>query len=211
MTLKARANVLNNYDIRVINCSFDFSIFSSISARLGIVGILNINSPYSPYTFQHELSRNRFKKIKNHQNLFKILLLSIYFKLNVSDVYNQVIINPKLFKFLNIKKLQDLKQIRRLYSHDREEKYLNLALKTLNKLQFQIIRNINAIILDSTSVTLDLKFNGKYLSKQKLLDKDYKRRYSTNERHYTGFKMTLIINHRVYKALDILIHRRYPI
>jgi hypothetical protein len=55
--------------------------------------------------FQQELSRNRFKKIKNHQNLFKILLLSTYFKLNVSDVYNQVIINPKLFKFLNMKNI----------------------------------------------------------------------------------------------------------
>jgi hypothetical protein len=56
-------------------------------------------------TFQQELSRNRFKKIKNHQNLLKILSLSIYFKLNVSDVYNQVIINPKLFKFLNMKNI----------------------------------------------------------------------------------------------------------
>jgi hypothetical protein len=64
--------------------------------------------------FQQELSRNRFKKIKNHQNLFKILLLSIYFKLNVSGVYNQVIISLKLFKFLNMENLQDLKQVRRL-------------------------------------------------------------------------------------------------
>jgi hypothetical protein len=40
---------------------------------------------------------------------------------------------------------------------------LELALKTLNKLKFQKIRNIKAIIVDSTSIALDLKFSGKFL------------------------------------------------
>jgi hypothetical protein len=138
-------------------------------------------------SFQQELSKNGLNNTKNYQNLIKILLLSSYFKLNVADVYNQVVSKPKLFKFLNISKLQNLKQIRKLYSRHKERKFLELTLKTLNKLQFQRIRNIHTIILDSTSITLDLKFNGRYLSKQKLFDKDYKRCYSTNEQHYAGF------------------------
>ncbi|MDR3062631.1 MAG: transposase [Methanobrevibacter sp.] len=47
-------------------------------------------------------------------------------------------------------------------------------------------------------------------TKQKLLTKDYKRAYSTNEGHYAGFKMTLAIDERTYKPLAILIHPGSP-
>jgi hypothetical protein len=161
-------------------------------------------------TFQQELSKNGLNYVKNHQTMLKILLISIYFKLNVSDVYNQLINEPKLFKFLNIKDLQELNQIRKLYSRYEDSKYLELSLKALNKLEFQKIKKIETIILDSTSITLDLKFNGKLLSKQKLLTKDYKRCYSTNEGHYAGFKMTLAIDHRTCKPLAILMHQGCP-
>ena len=161
-------------------------------------------------SFQQELSRNGLKNIKNHQNMIKILLISSYFKLNVSDVYSQVIDKSKLLKFLNIKSIPNLKQIRRLYSRFQEKKYLELALKTLNKLQFQRIQRVNTIIFDSTSITLDLKFNGKFLSKQKLLDKDYQRCYSTNEKHYARFKMTLAIDYRTCKPLAIYNTSRMP-
>ncbi|MCL2687118.1 MAG: hypothetical protein FWE58_01110 [Methanobrevibacter sp.] len=73
-----------------------------------------------------------------------------------------------------------LKQIREIYHRNEESKYLELCLKTLNKMQFKNIRNIKTIILDSTSITLDLKFGGKFLSIQKLLTKEYKRAFSTN-------------------------------
>jgi hypothetical protein len=161
-------------------------------------------------TFQEELARNGFKNIKNHQNLIKILLLSMYFKLNVTDVYFQLITNLQLSEFLNIKDLQSLKQVRELYTRYSEGKYLELALKTINKLQFSKIRNINTIVFDSTSITLDLKFDGRYLSKQMLLDKDYKRCFSTNIGHYAGFKMTLAIEQRTCKPLAILMHQGCP-
>ena len=156
--------------------------------------------------FQEELARNGFKNIKNHQNLIKILLLSMFFRLDVSDVYNQINTKSQLSKFLNIEDLQSLKQIRELYYRYRACKYLELALKSINKLQFKKIRNIKTIVLDSTSITLDLKFGGKYLSKQMLLTKDYKRCFSTNIGHYSGFKMTLAIEQRSCKPLAILMH-----
>jgi len=39
-------------------------------------------------TFQEELDRNGFKNINNHQTLIKLLFLSMFFKKDVSDVYN---------------------------------------------------------------------------------------------------------------------------
>jgi hypothetical protein len=161
-------------------------------------------------TFQEELGRNDFKNINNHQTLIKLLLLSMFFKKDVSDVYNQVNTKSRLSKFLNIDDLLSLKQYRELYTRNRHVKYLELTLKTLNKLQFKRIRHIRTIVLDSTSITLDLKFHGKFLSKQMLLSKDYKRCYSTNIGHYAGFKMTIAIEQRTCKPLAILMHQGCP-
>jgi hypothetical protein len=161
-------------------------------------------------SFQQELARNGLNNAKNHQIMLKIILLSIFYQLDVTYVYNEVLNNSKLRKFLGIDEVLTLKQIREIYHRYDESKYLELALKTLNKMNFKKIRRVNTIILDSTSITLDLKFGGKYLSKQKLLTKDYKRGYSTNNGHYAGFKMTLAIDQRTCKPLAILIHPGAP-
>jgi hypothetical protein len=161
-------------------------------------------------SFKEELSRNDLTSIKNHQMMLKLVLLSIFFQLDLSYVYDQVKNREKLREFLGIGELLSLKQIREIYHRKNDSKYLELCLKTLNKMQFKNIRNIKTIILDSTSITLDLKFGGKFLSKQKLLIKDYKRAYSTNERHYTGFKMTLAIEKRSCKPLAVLIYPGSP-
>jgi len=161
-------------------------------------------------TFREELARNDFKKVKNQQSMLKIILMAMFFQLNVSDAYNQVESKPKLLKFLNIQELQSLKQIRELYSRYEESNYLELALKTINKLNFKQIKNIKTILIDSTSIPLDLKFNGRYLSQLKLLSKDYKRCFSTNNGHYAGFKMTLAIDYETCRPLAILMHQGCP-
>ena len=125
-------------------------------------------------TFQEELARNGFKNIKNHQTLIKLLFLSVFFKKDVSDVYNQVNTKSRLSKFLNIDDMLSLKQYREFYSRNGHEKYLELTLKTINNMPFKKIRSIKTIVFDYTSITLDLKFLGKFKSKQMLLSKDYK-------------------------------------
>jgi hypothetical protein len=161
-------------------------------------------------TFQQELARNGFKSIKKHRSMLKIVLLSSYFEMYVSDVFNNVEIRPRLRKFLNITELLSLKQVRELYSRDDAKKYLELCLKTLNRLQFKQIRGLKKIILDSSALIIDLKFNGKYISKQTCLDKDYKRGFSTSKGHYAGFTMTLAIEKETLKPLAILIHAGSP-
>ncbi len=161
-------------------------------------------------SFQQELARNGLNNTKNHQIMLKIILLSIFYQLDVTYVYNETMNNSKLRKFLNIDEMLTLNQIREIYHRYDESKYLELALKTLNRINFRKIRRIKTIILDSTSITLDLKFGGKYLSKQKLLTKDYKRAYSTNNGYYAGFKMTLAIDQKTCKPLAILIHPGAP-
>jgi hypothetical protein len=160
--------------------------------------------------FQQELSRNGLKSIKKYQTMLKIVLLSSYFEMYVSDVFNQVENSDKLRKFLNIENMLSLKQVRELYSRDDAYKYLELTLKTLNKLQFKKIRNIKTILIDSTPLLIDLKFNGKYISKQTCLGKDYKRGYSNSKGHYAGFKMTIAIDYESLRPLAILIHPGSP-
>ncbi|MCC7553603.1 MAG: hypothetical protein KO202_03795 [Methanobacteriaceae archaeon] len=85
-------------------------------------------------SFQQELARNGLKKINIHQNMLKLILLSIFFKLDLSYVYNQTSSSNNLLKFLNITHIPILKEIREIYSRHSEDKYLELTLKTLNKL-----------------------------------------------------------------------------
>jgi len=161
-------------------------------------------------TFQQELARNGLQSIKRYQIMLKIVLLASYFDLEVSYVHCEVKNREKLRKFLNIDHLLTLKQIREVYSRQNEQKYLEMALKTLNKLEFKKIRDIKTVLIDSTSILIDLKFNGKYISKQTCLDKDYKRGFSTSKGHYAGFQMTIAAEYETLRPLAILIYPGSP-
>jgi len=161
-------------------------------------------------TFQQELARNGLQSIDKYQTMLKIVLLASYFDLEVSHVYSEVKNREKLLKFLNINNLLTLKQVREIYSRKNEQKYLEIALKTLNKLQFKKIRGIKTVLIDSTPLIIDLKFNGKFISKQTCLDKDYKRGFSTSKGHYAGFQMTLAVEYETLRPLAILIHSGSP-
>ena len=160
--------------------------------------------------FQQELARNGLQSIERYQTMLKVVLMASYFDLEVSHVYFEVKTREKLQKFLNINNLLTLKQVREVYSRKNEQKYLEMALKTLNKLEFKKIRGIKTVLIDSTPLIIDLKFNGKYISKQTCLDKDYKRGFSTSKGHYAGFQMTLAVEYETLRPLAILIHSGSP-
>jgi hypothetical protein len=161
-------------------------------------------------TFQQELARNGLQSIERYQTMLKINLLASYFDLEVSHVHSEVKNREKLRKFLNIDNLLTLKQVREVYSRKNEQKYLEMALKTLNKLQFKKIHGLKTVLIDSTALIIDLKYNGKFISKQTCLDKDYKRGYSTSKGHYAGFQMTLAVEYETLRPLAILIHPGSP-
>ena len=142
--------------------------------------------------------------------MLKIVLLTSYFDLKVPHVHSEVKNREKLRKFLNINNPLTLKQVREVYSRKNEQKYLEMALKTLNKLELKKIRGIKTVLIDSTPLLIDLKFNGKFISKQTCLDKDYKRGFSTSKGHYAGFQMTLTIEYETLRPLAILIHSGSP-
>ena len=160
--------------------------------------------------FQQELARNRLKSIEKYQTMLKIVLMASYFDLEVSHVHSEVKNRKKLRKFLNINNMLTLKQVREVYSRKNEQKYLEMALKTLNKLEFKRILEIKTVLIDSTPLIIDLKFNGKFISKQTCLDKDYKRGFSTSKGHYSGFQMTLTVEYETLRPLAILIHSSSP-
>ena len=161
-------------------------------------------------TFHQELARNGLQNIEKYQTMLKIVLLASYFDLEVSHVHLEINNREKLQKFLNINKLLTLKQVREIYSRKDEQKYLEMTLKTLNKLEFKKIRDIKTVLIDSTSIIIDLKFNGKYISKQTCLDKDYKRGFSTSKGHYADFQMTLAVKYETLRPLAILIYPGSP-
>ncbi|MDR2545396.1 MAG: hypothetical protein LBD03_07670 [Methanobrevibacter sp.] len=55
--------------------------------------------------FKKNYARNGLKKIESHQIMLKMVLLSIFFKLELNNVYNQVDSKSKLREFLGIEDL----------------------------------------------------------------------------------------------------------
>jgi hypothetical protein len=95
------------------------------------------------------------------------------------------------------------------YSDPEANNFLEIRLKTINKLLFTK-KNVNNIIIDSTDLQLDLKNQGKYFSKEFLKNRDYKRAYSHCKGHYAGFKLISAIEYETGKVLAILIHPKCP-
>ncbi|MEN6294144.1 MAG: hypothetical protein ABFD07_19290 [Methanobacterium sp.] len=111
------------------------------------------------------MARKGLQSIEKYQTMLEMVLLASYFNLEVFHIYFEVKNREKLRKFLNIDNMLTLKQVREVYSQKNEQKYLENALKTLNKLKFKKIRGIKNIWLDSTTIIIDLKYDGKYISK----------------------------------------------
>lgn len=117
-------------------------------------------------SFQQELSRNSMKDTNKIRIMLKIVLLSIFFENDVFHVYNEVSNRSELCEFLNIPHLPSLKKIREVYQKYDEKIYLEFVLKTLNRVKFKKIHDLEVIVLDSANITLDLKFNGMFLTKK---------------------------------------------
>jgi hypothetical protein len=160
--------------------------------------------------FSQELSRNDFKKLNRYRILFKVLFLAFFSQYDISEVVRQLNNHFKLRNFCKIDGEIDYKKMMKWYSDPKSSQFLELALKTINKVSFSKIRRIKNIIIDSTDLQLDLKNQGKYFTKTFLENRDYKRAFSHCKGHYSGFKLTLAMEYETGRVLAILIHPGCP-
>lgn len=104
----------------------------------------------------------------------KIVILSMYFCLEISYVVSELENKKKLRKFLGITSVPSEDEVYSIMSCFDPDQFINFIVRLLNNVCSRRKRGSNHIIIDSTDINLDLNFFGRKISKKMLKDRDFK-------------------------------------
>jgi len=156
------------------------------------------------------LSKNGLTPLKRSVNILKVVMVTLFFDLDVSYVVSELNRNKELKKQLGICEVFSAEQVSEFLSRHSEEYWCEFTIKLLNSLNFKNTRGIRAIIVDGTDVQIDLNWFGRRISKKKLEKKPYKWGYSSSKGFYIGLKLTLALDCRTMQPLAMLLHEGSP-
>jgi hypothetical protein len=157
-----------------------------------------------------ELSKNGLAPLKRSVNVLKVVMIALFFDLDVSYVVSEFNRNKKLKKQLGIDEIFTAEQISEFLSRHNEKYWCEFTIKLLNSVNFRNTRGIRTIIVDGTDIQIDLNWFGRRISKKSLEEKPYKWGYSSSKSFYIGLKLTLALDCRTMQPLTMLIHEGSP-
>jgi len=156
------------------------------------------------------LSQNGLNPLKRSTNSLKIVMVALFFDLDVSYVVSELNRNKALKKQLGIDEVFYAEQISEFLSRHSAKYWCEFTIKLLNSINFKNTRGIRAIIVDGTDIQIDLNWFGRKISKKKLEKKPYKWGYSSSKGFYIGLKLTLALDCRTMQPLAMLLHEGSP-
>lgn len=157
-----------------------------------------------------ELSKSGLIHLKRSVNILKIVMVALFFGLDVSYVVSELNRKEKLKKQLGIDEIFSAEQISEFLSRYNEKYWCEFTIKLFNRLNFKNTRGIRIIIVDGTDIQIDLNWFGRKISKKSLEEKPYKWAYSSSKGFYIGLKLTLALDCRNMQPLAMLLHEESP-
>jgi len=121
-----------------------------------------------------ELAKNGLIPLNRSLNVLKIVMIALFFNLDVSYVVSEFYRNNELQKQLGIVEVFSSEQISEFLSRYDEEYWYEFVIKLLNRVNFKNTRGIRTIIVDGTDIQIDLNWLGRRISKKSLEKKPYK-------------------------------------
>ena len=106
--------------------------------------------------------------------LLKILLSSLFFRLELSYFIEELKKRRKLRKLLNISEVPDIKELYDFMAKFEEEPFRKAVEQIINSLFGKIGRGCFKIVVDTSGVDLDLNKQKNRKSNEDLKDKEYK-------------------------------------
>jgi hypothetical protein len=137
----------------------------------------------------------------------KIVILSMYFCLDISYVVRELEEKKKLRKFMKIKSVpseDDVYSIMRSFDPDQ---FIDFIVGLLNNVCSRRKKGLNQIIIDSTDIDLDLNWYKRKISKKMLENRDFKWGYSTHRGYFIGMKLTLALEYPSLKPLAFIVNK----
>jgi len=156
------------------------------------------------------LSNNGLIPLKRSVNILKVVMVALFFDLDVSYVVSEFNRNKKLKSQLGVDEIFTAEQISEFLSRYSEEYWCEFTIKLLNSLNFKNTRGIRIIIVDGTDIQIDLNWFGRRISKKSLERKPYKWGYSSSKGYYIGLKLTLALDCRTMQPLAMILHEGSP-
>jgi hypothetical protein len=119
------------------------------------------------------LARNGIKPVDEAVVMLKILLASLFFRLELS-YFVEELKRDKLRKLLNISEVPDIKEVYDFMVKFEEESFRKAIEQIVNSLFGKIGRGCLKIIIDTSGIDLDLNKQKHRKPNEELKDKDYK-------------------------------------
>ena len=146
-----------------------------------------------------------------------ILILSLFFCNDISYTIQEIETRPPLQKFLKIESIPKKGSVYRFLSSIDPDELLkmtfdlfHLVTSSPNVTSFSKQRRRRTIIIDSTSLSVDLNWHKKSYSKEQLENMFYGWGYSKSKKYYIGVKLTFAIDQKTLMPLGFMIHRGSP-
>ncbi len=118
------------------------------------------------------LARNKITPVNKAIKMLKVIILAMFFELEISYAVSEVNKRLELRKFL---KIGEEVKLRSVYNSANLRQFLNFVFSILNSNSKRRRNKPSILILDWTDISLDLNL----FRKRDLKDKPYKRGYST--------------------------------
>jgi len=152
--------------------------------------------------------RLKIKDVDYFIVVMKILLISSLFERDVSNVVSEINAFDELKRFMKIKSEVKSQDIYRIQSNIDFRVIYNFLSKTLRPNRRSRDNKHQIVIIDTTSVLMDINIWRKRYKIGKI-DKEYKYSYCPSVGYYVGFKLILAVNQN-YELIGFKIHENGP-
>ena len=148
------------------------------------------------------LARNKITPVNKAIKFLKVIILAMFFELEVSYAVSEVNKRYELRKFLRVEEEIKLKSVYSLMAKFESNQFINFVFSILNVNSKRRRNKPSLLILDWTDISLDLN----PFRKRDLKNKPYKWGFSTKG-FFLGMKMMILID---YETLTPLFFYVYP-
>ncbi len=148
------------------------------------------------------LARNGITPVNKAIKILKVVILAMFFELEISYAVSEVNKRLDLRNFLKIEEEVKLRSVYSFMAEFEADQFINFVFSILNSNSKKRRNNPTTLILDWTDISLDLN----PFRKRDLKDKPYKWGYSTKG-FFLGMKMMILID---YSTLTPLFFHVYP-
>ena len=148
------------------------------------------------------LARNGITPVNKAIKLLKVIILAMFFELEISYTVSEVNKRLELRKFLRIEEEVKLRSVYNFMSKFESNQFINFVFSILNVNSKRRRKKTSLLILDWTDISLDLN----PFRKRDLKNKPYRWGFSTKG-FFLGMKMMILID---YETLTPLFFHVYP-